>query len=143
MTKQKANVCPHFQLKNVHIWSCSVNWYWCQLLSHSVAFGVDLVILLKQCIVGTGISLNAIFNYVSKWLNTLTHETCLVVEKLYSTSWRSNSHRSWWRIHFWVRRYRQSQCRNNTVNLKGSCHRIMLSVKFCLILIELLYSSFT
>ncbi len=57
----------HLQLKNVHIWWCSANWGLCQLLSHSVAFGVNPVILPKQCIVGTGTSLN----YVSKGLNEL------------------------------------------------------------------------
>ncbi len=37
-----------------------------QRLSHSIAFGVDTVILPKQCIMGTGSSLNSIFSYVSK-----------------------------------------------------------------------------
>ncbi len=44
MTKQKPNV----QLKNVYIWSYSVNCYWYQLLYHSVAVCVDLVMLPKQ-----------------------------------------------------------------------------------------------
>ncbi len=41
MNKYDKIKIAHLQLKNVHIWSCSVNWCWCQLLSHSVAVGVD------------------------------------------------------------------------------------------------------
>ncbi len=52
----------------------------------SVAFGVDPVILPKQCIVGTGINLNSIFSYVSKWLRNKNNFILTLLVLVYSES---------------------------------------------------------